>query len=159
MSSKFKKYKWIYDDKSVYNRENFAYRLIHYIHPRVVEADEFRKNLGVENDKSIRIETEIVDVTMKIFAKENLVRQYQIPGLPYGIDLCFVDHKLVIEIDKDGHLYYENDETKQKLIENNGFTFSRINPDPDPDAGFDLDVEIAKIQSYINELPLKLAVD
>ena len=51
----------------------------------------------------------------------------------------------MIEIDKDGHLYYENDETKQKLIENNGFTFSRINPDPDPDAGFDLDVEIAKI--------------
>ena len=40
----------------------------------MVEADEFRKNLGVENDKSIRIETEIIDIIMKIFTKENLVR-------------------------------------------------------------------------------------
>ena len=51
----------------------------------------------------------------------------------------------MIEIDKDGYLYYENDETKQTLIENYGFTFSRTNHDLDPDAGFDLDVEIAKI--------------
>ena len=54
--------------------------------------------------------------------------------------MCFVGHKLVIEIDEDGHPYYENDETRQELIENLGFTFIRINPDPDPDAGFDLDV-------------------
>ena len=145
MSSKFKKYKWIYDDKSLYIRENLDYRLIHYINLPVVEADEFRKNLGVENDKSIRIETEIIDIIMKIFAKENLVRQYQIPGLPYGIDLCFVDHKLVIEIDKDGYLYYENDETKQTSIENHGFTFSRINHDLDPDAVL---TQMLRLQKY-----------
>ena len=71
----------------------------------------------------------------------------------------FFDHKLKIEIDEDDHPYYENDETIQKLIENHGFTFVRINPDPDPDAGFDLYVEIAKIYNYINESSLKLAVD
>ena len=60
---------------------------------------------------------------MKIFAKDTMVRQYQIPGLPYLVDLCFVTHKLVIEIDEDGHFQYKNDETRQKLIENLGFTF------------------------------------
>ena len=44
-----------------------------------------------------------------------MVRQYQIPGLRYLANLCFVDQKLVIEIDEDGHPYYENDETRQKL--------------------------------------------
>ena len=34
---------------------------------------------------------------------------------------------------------------RQNLIENLGFAFIRINHDPDPDAGFDPDVEIAKI--------------
>ena len=96
---------------------------------------------------------------MKIFAKENRVRQYQIPGLPYRVDLCFFTYKLVIEIDEDGHPYYENDEIRQKLIENLGFTFFRINPDPDPDAGFDPGVEITKICNYFNESSLKLAVN
>ena len=113
----------------------------------------------VLNDKSVRIEKERIAITTKIFAKENMVRQYQILGLPYRVDLCFVDHKLVIEIDKDGHPYYGNDKIRQKLIENHGFIFIRINPDPDPDAGFDLDVEISKIYNYINESSLKLAVD
>ena len=52
---------------------------------------------------------------MKIFAKEIMVRQYQILGLPYRVDLCFVVHQLIIEIDKDGHPYYKNNETRQKF--------------------------------------------
>ena len=47
---------WINDDKSTYNREDLAYKIICYINLDVTESDEFRKNLGVENDKSIRIE-------------------------------------------------------------------------------------------------------
>ena len=110
----------------------------------MTEANEFRKSLGVKNDKSIWIEREIIAIIMKIFAKENMVRQYQIPGLAYRVHLCFVAHKLITETDEDGHLCSENDEIWQKLIETLGFTFIRINPDPDSDAGFDLDVEIAK---------------
>ena len=125
----------------------------------MIEADKFRKNIGLENDKSIQIEREIIAIIIKIFAKENMARQYQILGLPYRIDLCFADHKFVIEINEDGHPYYANDETKQKLIENHGFTFIRTNLDPDPDARFDLDVEIEKIYNHINESSLKLAVD
>ena len=65
---------------------------------------------------------------------------------------------MIIKIDEDGHSY-KKDETRQKLIENLGFTFIRINRDSDPGTSFDLDVEIAKIYNYINELSVKLAVD
>ena len=65
-----------------------------------------------------------------------MVRQYQIPVPPHRVDLSF-DHKLVIEIDKHGHRNYENDEARQNLIENLGFTFIRINPDPDLHEGWD----------------------
>ena len=41
------------DDKSFYLNEDFAYKLIRYIDPGVTEANKFRKNLGVENNKSI----------------------------------------------------------------------------------------------------------
>ena len=67
---------------------------------------------------------------------------------------------MTIEIDEDGHPYYEDDETRRKnLIKSCGFTFIRINPDPDPDAGFDPVLEIPRIYNYINELSVKLAID
>ena len=65
----------------------------------------------------------------------------------------------MIEIDEDGHSQYKKDKTRQKLIENLGFTFIRVNLDSDPDESFDLDVEIAKIYNYINESSVKLAVN
>ena len=65
---------------------------------------------------------------------------------------------MIIKIDEDGYSY-KKDGTRQKLIENLGFTFIRINRDSDPGTSFDLDVEIAKIYNYINELSVKLAVD
>ena len=88
-----------------------------------------KKNLGVKKNQSS--EREMIALVMKISAKENMVRQYQIPGLPYRVYLCFVAHKLLTEIDEDDHPYYENDEIRQKLKENIDFTFIRINPDPD----------------------------
>ena len=148
---KRKKGQWINDDKSVYIRQDIASKLIRYINPAMTEADEFRKKLGVENDKSIQIEREIIAIIMKIFWKENKVRQYQILGLPDRVDLCFADHKLVIEIDEDGRPYHENNEKRQKLIKNHSFTFIRINPDHDPDTGFHLDVDIAELYNYSNE--------
>ena len=81
----------------------------------------------------------MIATAMRIFAKENIIRQYKIPGLPYLVDLCFIAPKLVIEIDEDGHHYYEKDEIKQKLI--------------------DPDVEIARICDYINESSVKLSIN
>ena len=92
--------KWTNDDKIVYIREVLAYKIIRYSNLDVTEADEFRKNLGVKNYQSIRIEREVIATIKKIFAKENMVRQYQVLKLPFRVDLCFVDHKLVIEIDE-----------------------------------------------------------
>ena len=60
------------DDKSLYIPEDLAYKIICYINLRVIEADDFRKHLGVKNDQSIRIEREMIAIIMKIFAKENM---------------------------------------------------------------------------------------
>ena len=79
-----------------------------------------------------------------------MVRLYKILGFPYRVDLCFVAHKLVIEIDEDGHPYYKNNQLWQKLIQNLGLKLA---------LGLDPDVEIAKIYNYFNELSVKLAVN
>ena len=89
-----KKYKremiqWINDGKSVYICEDLTSKLIPYINQGVIEANEFKKNLGAENNKSISIEREMIAIIMKVFAKENMVRQYKIPGLPYILDFFF----------------------------------------------------------------------
>ena len=127
------------DNKSVYIRRALAYKIIRYINLWVIEADEFRKNLRVKNDQSTRIEREIIAIIMKIFQKsiETVPNSWTI------LSCCFVFCWSQID-DK-------NDDSRQKLIENYGSTFVRINPDPNSDAGFDLDVEIAEIYNYINE--------
>ena len=81
---KIKMDKWIDDNKSVYVCQDLGYN------PGVTEANEFRKNLGVENENSVQIEREMIAIIMKIFAKEIMVRQYIIPGLPYHVNLCFL---------------------------------------------------------------------
>ena len=96
---------WTNNDKSVYIREDLAYKLISYPNLGVIEADEVRTNLGITNNQSFRIEREIIATMMKIFPKESMVRQYQIARLTYCVDLCFATHKLIIEIDEDGHYY------------------------------------------------------
>ena len=95
---------------------------------------------------------------MEIFAKEIKVRQYKIDGLPYEVDLCFIVQKLVIEVDEDDHVHYDEGkhQIRQNLIENHGFTFIIINPDIE---NLNLDVEIVKIYNSINELSVRLAVD
>ena len=42
--------------------ENLAYKIIRYIDLRVIEADDFRENIGVKNDQSIRIETKLIAI-------------------------------------------------------------------------------------------------
>ena len=147
---KVKKYKrtmcqWIDNNKSMYNGEDLAYYLILYNNLGVTKADGFRKNLGKNQLKINQFEVkEIIAAIMKIFVKEIMVRQYKINGLPFDVYLCFIVHKVVLEVDEDGCIYYnkEKHQKRQKLIGNLGFTFIRINPDVE---NFDLDVEIARI--------------
>ena len=124
--------------------EDLVYNLICYNNLGVIKTAEFRKNLGIINNQSIWRERKIISIIMKIFAKEIMVRPYKIHGLSFDADLCFLVHKLVIEVTEDGHVFYDEEkhQIRQKLIENLGFTFIRINPDVE---NFDLDVEIASI--------------
>ena len=66
---------WINYGKSVYIREDPAHNLFRYINLGSIKADEFRKNLGITNSKSIGIEKEMIAIIMKIFAKEIMIRQ------------------------------------------------------------------------------------
>ena len=100
---------WIDDNKSVYIREDLADYLICCNNLGVIKADEFKKNLGIKNNQSIRNERDIIAAIIKIFAKEIMVRQYKVNGLPYDVDLCFIVHKLVIEVDDNGHIYYDQE--------------------------------------------------
>ena len=68
---------WTNNDKIVYIREDLAYKMIRYTNLGVIEADQFRKNLGSTNNQSIRIEREIIATIMKIFVKESMRKQYQ----------------------------------------------------------------------------------
>ena len=101
----------------VYIREDLAYNLIRYGNLGVTKTDRFRKNLGILNNQSIRREREIVAIIMKIFAMESMIRQYKIDGLPCDVDLCFNVHKLVAEIDKDGHVYYDEKKSNKTKID------------------------------------------
>ena len=60
--------KWI-DNKSVYLCEDLAYKLICYFNLGVIEANEFRKSLGVKNDQPIQVKRETIVIIMKIFVK------------------------------------------------------------------------------------------
>ena len=95
---------------------------------------------------------------MEIFAKEIKLRQYKTDGVPYEVDLCFIVQKLVIEVDEEDHVNYDEEkhQIRQNLIENLGVTFIIINPDVED---LNLDVEIVKLYNSINELFVRLAVD
>ena len=84
----------------------------------MIEAGEFRKNLGITNNQSTQIERRMIAIIMKVFVKENMVRQYQITGKSTRwlcwFMFCQSYHKLIIEIDEDDYLYYGNDEIRQK---------------------------------------------
>ena len=89
------------------------------------------KSLGIFNNQLVRRERGIVASIIKIFAMECMTRQYEIDGLPYDVDQGFTVHKSIVEVDEDGHVYYdeEDHQIRKKLIENLSFTFIRINPD------------------------------
>ena len=83
----------------MYIFEDLGCNLIRYNNLGIIKADEFRKNLGITNIQSVRRERDIKAIVMREFAKENMVRQYKIYGLSFEVDLNFLLHKLIIEVD------------------------------------------------------------
>ena len=149
---------WINDDKCVYICEDLAYNLVCYSTLDVIKADKFIKNLRISSNQSIQREREIIATIMKIFAGKSMARQYEIGCLSFEVDLCFLVHKLVVEIHEHCHVYYDEEkhQVRQQLIENLRFIFIRINPDVE---NFDSDIEIARIYNYITESSVTLVVN
>ena len=83
----------------MYIFEDLGCNLIRYNNLGIKKAHEFRKNLGITNIQSIQRERNIKAIVMREFAKENMVRQYKIYGLSFEVDLNFLVHKLIIEVD------------------------------------------------------------
>ena len=83
----------------MYIFEDLACNLIRYNNLGIIKAHEFRKNLGITNIQSIQRERNIKAIVMREFARENMVRQYKIYGLSFEVDLNFLVHKLIIEVD------------------------------------------------------------
>ena len=98
---------WINDDKRVYICEDPAYNLICYSNLGLIKTDKTRKNLGISNNQSIRRERKIIAKVIKISAAKSMARQYKIEGLSFEVDLCFLVHRIIVEIDEDGHLLYD----------------------------------------------------
>ena len=86
--------------------------MIRYSKWGVTKTDEFRINLAILNNQSVRTEIEIVAIIMKIFAMESMIRQHKIDRLLYDVELCFTVHKLVVEIDEDRNVYYDEKNNK-----------------------------------------------
>ena len=98
---------WIDDEKSAYN-------LIHYSDLRCNKNRWIqKKSWNLKQNQSIHRERDIIAKIRRIFAAESMKRKYKIDGLPFEVGLCFVVHKFIVEIDEDGHVYY--DEEKHQI--------------------------------------------
>ena len=60
---------WIDNRKSVYIHEDPSSKIIDYTNLSVIEADKFRRDLGVKNEQSVLIERKIIAIIMKVFSK------------------------------------------------------------------------------------------
>ena len=80
-----------------------------------------------------------------------MIKQYRVGE--YIIDLYFSEHKLGIEIDENCHLARlgVKEKEREEIINNEGITLIRINPDKE---GFHVFDEISEIQDFIYEFGL-----
>jgi very-short-patch-repair endonuclease len=76
-----------------------------------------------------------------------VARQHRIG--PYSVDLCFPDHRLVVECDEMGHrdrdASYER--SRESYIKAKGYTVIRFDPN---EAGFDFAIVMRKINMHIS---------
>ena len=120
------------------------------------QRDTFRMLLRFkENDIFQTKEESVLSKIQTVFLTEKIVLQHNVLG--YYIDLYFLDHRLSIEIDEQGHQNRDiNQEVeRQKAIEKElNCKCNRINPGK---GNFNVFVEISKIQNHIIESTKKLS--
>ena len=101
----------------------------------------------------LKKEQSVVIPLLKAFSAEKIKLQHKIlENETVRTDMYFSEHKSVVEIDENGHIdRNQNEENeRQTKIEKHPDCkfFHRINPDVE---GFDIFLEISKIQNYITK--------
>ena len=96
-----------------------------------------KRHIPEFNDVSVKVlkryapkEQEILDFVCRVYSKFSSKREYK--HNTYRIDLYFIDHKLAIECDENGHKHYDQNKEKIRerfLAKELGCRFIRFNPD------------------------------
>ena len=114
------------------------------------KTNDFTCKLGFTlHDIPMCQEESVTTKIIKTFSNEKILQQYSV--LSYQIDLYFPNHKLAIEVDEKGHTDRDErkkNEREEKIKKRLGYKFVRINSDAE---GFDIFLEISKIQNYIDQ--------
>ena len=126
--------------------EDFAIQII--MDCRTTPAVRYSAKSGFsQHDPIMTKEQSILSKIVTLFAAEEIILQHNVLG--YRIDAYFLKHKLVIEVDEQGHngrdISYEIERLKA-LEKELGCEFIRINS---AKKNFNIFVEIGKIQNYI----------
>ena len=146
---------------SMYVHEDIAIGIIMQSRLSDLKSIKFRADLGFNQVNLIlKKEPSVAIPLLKAFCAEKIELQHKIlKNEIIRTDVYFSESKLVVEIDEKGHIdRNQNEENKRKIkIENHSHCrfVHRINPDVE---GFDIFLEISKIQTYItqsNEKKLK----
>lgn len=112
----------------VYELIKSSYNLKHRYVRVVGSMRQVRTVMSLENQTVGFIVSTFTDL-------EQMERQHQIG--PYSVDLCFVEHKIVVECDESGHKDYKQDDKKdrEKFMAESGYSILRFDP-----CGIDFDL-------------------
>ena len=143
-------------DGFIYIYEELSLKII--MKSRVPTVVELKTKLGLnQRDLTITKEHSVLAKIMKKLTSENILLQHSV--LSYKIDFYFLEFKLAIEIDANGHkggnIDYEI--RRQKAIEKERdweFIRSKLG-----EKNFDMDIRIDKIPNYIVKPSKKLSTD
>ena len=138
-------------EQSMYVHEVIAIPIIMQTRLSKPETIKFRSDLGFNQINLIlKKEQSVVIPLLKAFSAEKIKHQHKVlENEKVRTDTYFSEHKLVVEIDKKGHIDRNQNKENERQIKIEKLLnckFYRINPDAE---NFDIFVEISKIQNYI----------
>lgn len=128
-----------YVTKSTFELINSSYNLKHRYIPQLHSMKQVNLLMTLENQTIGFICSSFADVI-------SVQRQYRIGN--YRVDLCFPDHKLVVECDEDGHSDRDVDfeKARENYIKSKGYQVVRFNPNCND---FDLSIVLRNINQMI----------
>jgi len=111
------------------NENGLRYIICSSRNPKTIEIAKLL-NINIVEHKALSKETDTLSKIMKVFKKEKMELQYTV--FNYRIDLYFIDYKIAVECDENGHKNRdeEYEKTRQYEITNElKCNWVRYNPD------------------------------